>query len=78
MHSDTPLLEFAKELIDSVTINASDALGLNTGNIKEGKNADMLVLELDKEPTDELAIHLILHKYNITKIYINGKLTKEN
>jgi len=26
------------------------------------KNADMIVLDLDKEPTEELAIHLILHK----------------
>lgn len=38
----------------------------------------MLVLDLDKEPNDELAIHLILHIYNISKIYINGKLEKGN
>jgi cytosine/adenosine deaminase-related metal-dependent hydrolase len=78
MHDDAPLLEYAKELIDSVTINASNALGLNAGEIKEGKNADMLILDLDKEPNDELAIHLILHRYNISKIFINGKLVKES
>ena len=44
--------------------------------IKESKNADMLILDLDKEPNEELAIHLILHRYNISKIYINGKLKK--
>ncbi len=76
MHSDAPLLEFAKALLRSVTINAADALGLNTGEITEGKNADMLVLDLDKEPNDELAIHLILHKYNISNIFIRGDKVK--
>ncbi len=73
MHANEPLLEFAKALLRGVTINAAQALGLNSGEISEGKNADMLVLDLDKEPTDELAIHLILHRYNISQIYINGK-----
>ena len=77
MHSDAPLLKFAQALLDGVTIHAADALGLNTGEIAEGKNADMIVLDLDKEPTKELAIHLILHRYNISKVYINGTLTKE-
>ncbi len=78
MHSDAPLLEFAKALIDGVTINAAKALGLNTGEIAEGKNADMIILDLDKEPNEELAIHLILHRYNVSKVYINGNLEKEN
>ncbi len=76
MHSNMPLLDLAKKLINSVTINAANALGLNCGEITEGKNADMIVLDLDKEPSDELAIHLILHRYNISKIYINGTLRK--
>jgi len=76
MHHKMPLLELAKKLILSVTKNAATALGLNTGEIKEGKNADMLVLDLEKEPNEELAIHLILCRYNISKIYINGKLVK--
>ncbi len=78
MHSEAPLLEFANALIKSVTINAAEALGLNTGEMKEGKNADMIVLDLDKEPTKELSIHLILHRYNISKVYINGALKKES
>lgn len=75
MHSEMPLLDLSKKLIKGVTKNAADALGLNCGEIAEGKNADMIVIDLDKEPNDELAIHLILHRYNISKIYINGKLT---
>jgi cytosine/adenosine deaminase-related metal-dependent hydrolase len=76
MHSELPLLKLARKLIDSVTINAAKALGVNSGEIAIGKNADMLILDLDKEPNEELAIHLILHRYNISKIYINGKLEK--
>jgi cytosine/adenosine deaminase-related metal-dependent hydrolase len=78
MHPEAPLLEFAKELIDGVTIHAAEALGINAGIIAEGKNADMIVLDLDSEPTKELALHLILHRYNISKVYINGKLEKGN
>ncbi|MFT7004303.1 MAG: cytosine/adenosine deaminase-related metal-dependent hydrolase [Sulfurimonas sp.] len=78
MHSDAPLLEFANALIRGVTIDAANALNLNTGEIIEGKNADMIVLDLDKAPNDELAIHLILHRYNISKVYINGKKEKGN
>jgi cytosine/adenosine deaminase-related metal-dependent hydrolase len=78
MHSNMPLLPLAKKLIDSVTINAAKALNIDAGEISEGKSADMIVLDLDKEPNDELAIHLILHKYNISKVYINGKLEKGN
>ena len=76
MHSELPLLELAQKLLKSVTLDAAEALGLNTGEIAQGKNADMLILDLDKEPNEELAIHLILHRYNISKVYINGKLEK--
>jgi len=78
MHSNAPLVGFANDLIKGVTVNAAKALGLNTGEITEGKNADMLILDLDEEPNDELAVHLILHRYNISKVYINGKLEKED
>jgi len=78
MHPDMPLLELANNLIRSVTKDAADALGLNTGEIKETKNADFIVLDLESEPTEELAIHLILHRYNISRVYINGELKKES
>ena len=76
MHSSAPLLEFAQSLLDGVTVHAAEALGLNTGVIEEGKNADILVLDLESEPTKELPIHLILHRYNISKVYVNGNLVK--
>ncbi len=73
MHPSAPLLPFAKSLIHGVTKGAAEALGLNTGEIVEGKNADFIILDLDSKPTDELAIHLILHRYNISNVTINGK-----
>ena len=76
MHSHIPLKDLANQLIKSVTIDAANALGLNSGEIAEGKNADMLILDLDKEPNKELTIRLILHRYNISKVYINGELKK--
>ena len=78
MHSDAPLLKFAKALFRGITSDAAKALGLNTGEIKEGKNADMLVIDLQNEPNEELVLHLILHRYNISKVFINGELVKDN
>lgn len=77
MQSDAPILDLAKKLINSVTIDAADALGINTGEIAEGKNADMLIIDLNTSPSDELALHLILHQYDISKVYINGDLVKD-
>jgi cytosine/adenosine deaminase-related metal-dependent hydrolase len=76
MHSDAPLNDFAQQLLKGVTLNAADALGLNTGEIKEGKNADMIVIDLQNAPNEALALHLLLHRYNISKVFINGKLEK--
>jgi aminodeoxyfutalosine deaminase len=76
MHHGADLLALAKKLLQSVTKDAAHALGLNTGEIKEGKMADMLVIELGYEPNEQLPLHLLLHGYNISKIYINGKQVK--
>jgi len=76
MHNGADLLPLAKRLLQSVTKDAAEALGLNTGEIKEGKMADMLVLELTSKPNEQLPLHLLLHGYNISKIYINGKQVK--
>ena len=77
MHSLAPLNEFAKALIEGVTSKAAKALGLNSGEIAKDKDADMIVLDLDTTPDDELAIHLILQRYNISKVFIQGELVKE-
>ena len=76
MHSETPLLPLAKRLLRSTTAGAAEALGLNTGAIEAGKNADMLVLQLDAEPDEQLPLHLLLHGYPIKQIYINGDMVQ--
>ena len=76
MHSSAPLVGFAQQLLLAATKNAATALGLNTGEIQNGKNADMIVLDLPAPPTKELAVHLLLHRYNISKVFINGNLEK--
>lgn len=77
IHTALPILDLARRLLRSVTLDAAKALGLNTGAIEAGYNADMLVIDLQEEPTEQLALHLILHRYNISKIFINGQLVKE-
>jgi cytosine/adenosine deaminase-related metal-dependent hydrolase len=76
MHSEAPLLPLAQRLLYSTTAGAAKALGLNTGAIEAGRSADMLVLQLDGEPDEQLPLHLLLHGYPIETIYINGKKVK--
>ena len=76
MHKNEDLLELSKSLLNSVTIDAAKALKLNTGEIAEGKNADLIVLVLDDEPSPQLPIHLILQDYLITHRFINGSFIK--
>jgi len=73
MHKNKDLLHLAKDLLNSVTIEAAKALNLNTGAIEVGKNADILVLNLGHEANEQLPIHLILHQFEIAKTFINGK-----
>lgn len=74
MHSHMPLASFAQSLLESVTLRAAKTLGLDCGEIAAGKSADMLVLELDFEPTIEnIALHLILHRYPIKRVLIRGE-----
>ncbi len=73
MHSDFPLQELARKLIAGVTTSPAQALGLAKGEIKEGYDADMIVLQLDAQPAEDLELHLILHRYEIIDRYIRGE-----
>ncbi len=72
MHADTDLISLAKELLTNATQKSAQALGLNTGEIAVGKEADLLVIDLEATPNEQLPLHLLLHGYNIKHIYING------
>ena len=73
MHSDFPLQKLARKLIAGVTSVPAKALGLAKGEIKEGYDADMIVLQLDSEPAEDLELHLILHRYEIIDRFIRGE-----
>jgi aminodeoxyfutalosine deaminase len=73
MHSDAPLLPLAERLIRSVTMGAAEALQLNKGAVAPGRDADLIVLGLESPPDDQLPLHLLLHGYDITSVYIGGR-----
>ena len=75
IHSDFPLQELAKKLIAGVTTSPAKALGLPKGEIKDGLDADLLVMQLESEPDEDLELHMILHRYEIVDIYIRGERT---
>ncbi|MFA6759885.1 MAG: aminofutalosine deaminase family hydrolase [Sulfuricurvum sp.] len=73
MHYEQDLASLAKDLILSVTKNAAKALDLPTGEIKEGLQADMIVLDLGSKAPLDLHLGLILQRYNIYQIFIRGE-----
>lgn len=76
MHSETDLQRLAQRLINSVTVDAAEALRLNCGSITPGRSADLLLLELDHNPTEASIVHLLLQRYLIRHIYIDGTAVK--
>jgi cytosine/adenosine deaminase-related metal-dependent hydrolase len=77
MHSGADLLSLAKRLITNATSESAKALQLNTGEISVGKEADLLVIDLESTPNEQLPLHLLLHGYNIQQVYINGSAVKK-
>ncbi|MCJ7764531.1 MAG: amidohydrolase family protein, partial [Thiovulaceae bacterium] len=76
-HSGADLLTLAQKLLTNATRGSAKALQLNTGEIAVGKEADLLVIDLESTPNEQLALHLLLHGYNIKQIYINGHSVKK-
>jgi len=77
MHAGADLLPLAGKLLVNATKNSAATLGLNTGEIAVGKEADLLVIDLESTPNEQLPLHLLLHGYNIDHIYINGQSVKK-
>ena len=72
MHADAPLLPLSLRLLNSVTVDAAKALGLDTGVIAPGMAADMLLLSLDHTPGEQTPLHLLLQRYPADTIFIDG------
>ncbi|MDO5046024.1 aminofutalosine deaminase family hydrolase [Campylobacter sp.] len=77
IHNEFDPKTLAQILILASTSNAAKALGLNLGEIRAGKIADIAVYKgLGQIDEKELALMFLLHTKNCKKLYINGKLCK--
>ena len=72
MHDELGLAELARALILGATKNAAAALGLNLGELKEGKLADIAVFEGIECEQSQLALQLILQSKNAKSLFIEG------
>nr|WP_314871178.1 metal-dependent hydrolase [uncultured Campylobacter sp.] len=72
MHDELGLAELARALILGATKNAAAALGLNLGELKAGKLADIAVFEGIECEQSQLALQLILQSKNAKSLFIEG------
>ncbi|RLA69938.1 MAG: metal-dependent hydrolase [Epsilonproteobacteria bacterium] len=75
LHHQAPIDELANTLINSVTANAADILGINCGKIEVGKLADFAIITLPNavKREEELALWTILHTKDVSEVYIEGQ-----
>ena len=75
MHTNFEINSFAKKLLRAATFGGSKALGLNKGELKAGKDADMIAFTLPNElkHIEDIATHIILHTKFVDKTYIGGE-----
>ncbi len=67
------LNELAKKLLLMATKNGANALGLNSGEISEGKNSDFIVVNLiDESSVDDVVLNLLLHSNEANMVFIDG------
>ena len=71
---DLKILPFL--LLKSVTANGAEALGIESGILREGKNADMIAFRLPDRPdgVDCVALQAILHTDKVDKLIISGEV----
>ena len=84
INEDATLLT-AYEVIKMATINGAKALGIDgkTGSIEEGKNADLIILDLDKivtQPINDIFSNIVYNAKgsNVITTIANGKVLMEN
>ena len=73
----------AKEVLKMATLNGAKALGINAGEIKEGKLADIILIDINQphyQPLDNLLSHLV-YSGKSSDVYltmVGGKVLYEN
>jgi cytosine/adenosine deaminase-related metal-dependent hydrolase len=75
LHHQAPIQELSRKLIQTVTSDAADILGLDCGRIAVGKLADLAVVTLREAPKreEEIALWTVLHTKKVSQVYINGE-----
>ncbi len=75
LHHQAPIEKLAHRLIRSVTSDAADILGINSGKIEVDHVADFAVVTLPNAPKreEELALWTILHTKEVSAVYIAGE-----
>jgi cytosine/adenosine deaminase-related metal-dependent hydrolase len=75
LHHQAPIQELSGKLIQTVTSDAADILGLDCGRIEVGKLADLAVVTLREAPKreEEIALWTVLHTKKVSQVYINGE-----
>jgi cytosine/adenosine deaminase-related metal-dependent hydrolase len=74
MHDDANLDTLALSLLHSTTTLAGKHLGLNSGKIEKGFDADFLTFDLENElcHDEDLALHIILKNHPLQSVFISG------
>lgn len=75
LHNEIPIQKLATRLLQAVTEDAADILGLNCGKIEVGRLSDFAVVTLPETPKreEELALWTVLHAKEVSEVYIEGK-----
>ncbi len=75
LHHQAPIDKLASRLMQSITSDAADILGLSCGKIEVGKLADFAVVTLPEAPRrkEEIALWTILHTKEVSEVYIEGQ-----
>lgn len=76
IHPNDDLLTLAKQLWQSVTAHAAEALRLNCGKIVPTFDADFLIMRVNYPINDQMPIHLITQPHTIESVYIQGEKVK--
>jgi len=80
MHSDVNINDLALKLIEAITSNAADALGLMVGKIEKNYFADFAIFKLPMDlktiEDSSLALNTIINCNRAEVVYIDGKEIK--
>ena len=79
MHHQESLNKLSMTLIKAITSTPAKIFNLNSGEIKENKDANLVLITLPNQPNslDDIALQTILHTQKVDKVFIKGKNIRE-